>query len=243
MATSITPARRTQRLPALDAEPEDGHVPSRAVTDAARTAARAALDRGETHYTDRPGIVPLRRAAATALSRHRATALAENDVVITCGVTEARFVAIQKLAETSDHTVVALAHPERVEGACVIRGCQLKGPDAAVDDRVVLYVPPEADADAVERWTTRATTEGWPIVHEVNDVHEPSLATPGAGDLTVTLGDLAAPYGAEAWRVGFLAAPNVSSGPLRDFKQALTLCTTNVSQWGTLAFFEEDNAS
>ncbi|TVR85364.1 MAG: hypothetical protein EA416_16980 [Trueperaceae bacterium] len=67
-------------------------------------------------------------------------------------------------------------------------------------------------------------------------------AAVGLAEHTVTIGALGLDAGIEAWRVGFLAAPSATAGPLRDFKQALTLCTTNLSQWGALALLEEANA-
>src|SRR5262245_54080423 len=38
------------------------------VPEHVRTAAAAALDRGETHYTTRPGVIPLREAIAQRLT-------------------------------------------------------------------------------------------------------------------------------------------------------------------------------
>jgi aspartate/methionine/tyrosine aminotransferase len=214
------------------------------VSAAARNAAAAALDRGETHYTDRPGLRPLREAVAGRLrDLHDLTTQAE-DVVITCGVTEARFVAMQRLLPAGSGRVVALGNPELLAGACVIRGLDLVGPDADPGgDDVALYIPSGFGADGVDPWLERAHARGWRVVRELGTLaadRELSRRLAQVRDRLYTIGDLSGQYGAEAWRVGFLAAPSKAVGPLREFKQALTLCTTNVSQWGALALIEAD---
>jgi hypothetical protein len=52
----------------------------------------------------------------------------------------------------------------------------------------------------------------------------------GSENRTITIGGL----GEESWRIGYLASPGGPSGILRDFKQALTICSTNLSQWAAL---------
>ena len=242
MPLAVPLARRTEQLRVTDTTTPAAERSASEVAASARTAAAAALDRGETHYTDRPGIAPLRRAVAAALSALRSAPLSERDVVITCGVTEARFVAIQRLLPAGSGTVVALGHRDRLEGACIIRDVTLVGADAAGDvgDDALVYVPADADPASLRTWLALAVEHRWPIVHELDRLHGSPLEHDGTFELTVTIGDLAAPHGAEAWRVGYLAAPDVLVGPLREFKQSLTLCTTNVSQWGVLALLEDD---
>jgi aspartate aminotransferase len=210
----------------------------------AREGSLAALARGETHYTDRPGILPLReRVAALLAARFGAQVDAATGVVITCGVTEARFVAIQQLLPASASTVVAPSHAERVAAAAVVRGARLALADtgadssADVDGPALLYLSGDTPEGTRERWLARAAERGWPIVFEVG---QGSFHPAGAGlaEQTVTIGGLGLEQGLEAWRIGFLAAPAATAGPLRDFKQALTICTTNLSQWGALALME-----
>jgi hypothetical protein len=238
MSLAVPLAGRVARLAAQAAPVED---PATDIVVAfAREASRAALDRGETHYTDRPGIVPLRLAVATMLERRFGVDVGGHaGVVITCGVTEARFVAIQQLLPAGGGTVVALAHPERVAGACVVRDVRLVGPSASPQGPTVVYIPDDFDATQREAWVERARSSGWALVAEVGSDTTTHPAADGLGSSTVTIGDLLEPHGAAAWRVGFMAAPPATVGPLRDFKQALTLCTTNLSQWGALAILEE----
>jgi aspartate/methionine/tyrosine aminotransferase len=237
-------AKRVRRLQALPPEARDAVARGRAVPvpAAVRTAADEALQRGETHYTDRPGILPLRQQVARRLAREFGAEVdAAKGVVITCGGTEARFVAVQQLLPEGG-TLVALSHPERVAAACIVRNVTLAGPDAAVDGgaRVALYLNGETPDDVAEPWLARARAALWPIVFEA-DAGGRHPAALGLAEQTVTIGSLGLEEGMASWRLGFLAAPAAKAGPLRDFKQALTICTTNVSQWGALAL-EQDAA-
>ena len=55
-----------------------------------------------------------------------------------------------------------------------------------------------------------------------------------SADRTVTIG----PIGYASWQMGYLLAPGKLATGLRDFKQALTICSTNLSQWAALAAME-----
>lgn len=236
MGLAVPLARRAAALRDLGEPPRDAQ--DAPVPAAARDAAIEALGRGETHYTDRPGILPLReRVAGDLEQRFGLTVDARAGVVITCGVTEARFVAIQQLLPAGDGSVVALAQPDRIAGACAVRDVRLVGPEAEVAGNVVVYVPSGADAGAREAWLARAAEHGWPVLFEV-DGPGAHPAAAGLAEQTVTIGGLGHAEGLEAWRIGYLAAPAATAGPLRDFKQALTICTTNLSQWGALGLME-----
>jgi aspartate/methionine/tyrosine aminotransferase len=230
-------AERVHALAALAPEARDPVTRGAAVAvpEAVREAAREALTRGETHYTDRPGILPLRQNVAAALTKMFGIAVdAKNGVVVTCGGTEARFVAVQQLLAPGG-TLVALSHPERVAAACLIRGVTLAGPNDAVSgDAVVVYLAGDTPHAVADAYLARAKAHGWAIVFEA-DAGGRHPATLGYGDQTITIGSIGLAHGMGSWRLGYLAAPAAKAGPLRDFKQALTICSTNVSQWGALA--------
>jgi len=237
MALAVQLADRVRLLAASATPAREGA--DTAVPEAARNASAEALDRGETHYTDRPGIKPLRDLLATKLSGRFGIAIDAGGVVITCGVTEARFVAIQQLVSVGGR-VIALDHPERIAGACIVRGAELVGPDHDGSGVEAIYLGADADAEVRARYLTLALAQQWAIIYEPGATAGPAdhPAASGAAALCVTIGNLGHAEGAEGWRTGYLAAPVEKAGPLRDFKQALTLCTTNLSQWGTLALME-----
>jgi aminotransferase len=236
-------AERVRRLQDLPPEARDPVARGAAVPvpESVRTAADTALQRGETHYTDRPGILPLRQQVARRLEHDFGVVVdAGKGVVITCGGTEARFVAVQQLLPRGG-TLVALSHPERVAAACVVRDVTLAGPADAPAGSVAVYLNGETPHAVADAWLARAREHGWPIVFEA-DAGGRHPAALDLGEQTVTIGSLGLAEGMASWRLGFLAAPAAKAGPLRDFKQALTICTTNVSQWGALALGVGDEA-
>lgn len=236
MALAVPLAQRVAALAALAPAQRGGS--DSPVPAAARQASVEALDRGETHYTDRPGIVPLRDLVAQRVGERFGIEVdGGKGVVITCGTTEARFVALQQLVPVGGR-VVALAHPERIAAAAVVRGGEVVGPDADAAGVAAVYVAEGADAAARERWLTHAVANDCAVVFEPGAADSVHPAASGAGALTVTIGGIGHEAGIEGWRVGYLAAPVEKAGPLRDFKQSLTLCTTNLSQWGALALLE-----
>jgi aspartate aminotransferase len=237
-------AARVARLQALPPEARDATARGADVDvpQAVRDAADAALARGETHYTDRPGILPLREQVARDVEARFGVAVdAKSGVVITCGGTEARFIAVQQLLPTGG-TLVALSHPERVAAACIVRDVTLAGPEAhPTTTGVALYLNGETPHDVADAWLARAKAHGWPVMYEA-DAGGRHPATLGLADQTITIGSLGLAQGMASWRLGFLAAPVAKAGPLREFKLALTLCSTNVSQWGALGLDQGDAA-
>jgi aspartate/methionine/tyrosine aminotransferase len=193
-------------------------------------AIEEALDRGETHYTDRPGILPLRQAVAASLNRRFALNVnAKNDVIITCGLTEARFLATQQVLQPGD-AISTPACVERISGPAILRRLQIT--EAAENALYLTSSTPEA---TLRRYLSAAPSRAW-IFYEVDEDQSrfhPSHV-PGCENRTLTLGAL----GAHSGRVGYLAAPAAFSSGLRDFKQNLTICTTNLSQWAALAGME-----
>ena len=234
MASVIPLAERAEQLLAQSYDELRGL--GSLVPEVAVAATLDALERGETHYTDRPGILPLREQVAKSLAEHfGVTTDPKAHTVITCGVTEARFVAVQELLE-SGQALYAGVHPERLEGTLIIRGAQLT---ADVNAAQVLYLA-SSMPETAQRHILDAATDEAVVVFEVDDdastFHPAQL--PAFENRTVTIGDL----GGDdllSQRVGFLAAPAASAAGLRDFKQALTICTTNLSQWAVLAVLED----
>ena len=195
-------------------------------------AVTEALARGDTHYTDRPGILPLRQRIADQMcARFRLTISAATDVVVTCGVTEARFIAIQQLLAPGD-PIAAPTALERIAGAVLLRRAQLTSSSPAR----VLYLTSSTTQETL-RAHLAAAAPGTTILFEVDDLaptfHPSQL--PEFAPFTVTLGAL----GHASWRIGYLVAPTSASPAMREFNQALTICSTSLSQWAVLAHLIE----
>ena len=203
------------------------------VPDAAVRATLDALARGETHYTDRPGILPLREAVTKQLRERFGVEIdPKANTVITCGATEARFVAVQELLGPGDELYDG-RNPGRLEGPLIIRGAELT---EQLETARVLYLT-SSMPESEQRGLLEGLNGDALVIFELDD--EASTFHPARLEAfknrTVTIGDLGVPDGLLSWRVGFLAAPQASAAGLRDFKQALTICTTNLSQWAALA--------
>ena len=203
--------------------------------DVAAQATRDALARGETHYTDRPGIKPLRQHVSNNLNtRYNLTTDAAH-TVITCGVTEARFVTTQHLLNPGDN-LYAVSHKNRMTGALTIRGATLTD---NLSNASVLYLSSSTN-EQTQRDILNQTPDNTIIIYELDDpdntFHPAQLELFAAR--TVTIADLGETLGLAGCRIGFLVAPGERVAGLRDFKQALTICSTNLSQWAVLAALE-----
>ncbi len=67
-----------------------------------------ALDRGETHYTSRPGIAPLRQAIAAHLMAESGVAYdPQSEILISSGGQEGLFVTVQMLVRPGDEVLLA----------------------------------------------------------------------------------------------------------------------------------------
>ncbi len=231
MSFTIQLSDRARLLADRFTEPEPG-VPAIA-TPSIRAAVEAALDRGETHYTDRPGILQLREKIAALLRlRFGVEINAKNDLVVTCGVTEARFVATQQILRPGD-ALAATAQADRLFGAATLRRIALC-PAISPDTQAVYLTG--STPEATLRDHLAATPPTATILYEVDEPasrFHPAQLAEFAGR-TVTIGHL----GNESWRIGYLASPGAFSPAMRDFKQALTICSTNLSQWAALAAME-----
>lgn len=238
MSLPVHLAARVQRLTEVAGSP----APWPASTpESARANARLALDRGETHYTDRPGIAPLREEIARRLEAEFGQSLTASDVVVTCGVTEARFVAVQCLLQPGRTLYISGLEPAVVEGAAALAGGHTgrlseAATEVSADD--VVYVDVRAgELDAV--WDQLAE-RGPHVILEAPLGAQVSRGIAGSlTDRCVLVGNVGGREGLIGWRVGFLAAWGPTLGAMRDLKQALTICTTNLSQWAALAWLQE----
>lgn len=193
-------------------------------------AAKEALERGATHYSDRPGILPLREKVVAYLQTLGVETNAGN-VVITCGVTEARFVAVQVLVERGG-VIACAGDVDTMQGAAVLRGAEavvVSSPEAMPETATVLYVK---DTD-VEGWLEHTHSDNfwknlWLIV-ELTGQDTLSLPPELAARtiIVAAIGD----KNINPWRLGFFAVVEGDVAKLRSFKQALTICSTSVSQW------------
>jgi aspartate/methionine/tyrosine aminotransferase len=231
-------AARIAQLPTAPEFAPDLSIDAPLVTDAVIAAASGALERGETHYTDRAGVPALRKLAADQLQARFGIALDPKEVTITCGVAEARFIALRILAGTGVVVCPDTALRTAIEGVCTLVGATLQ--HAIIDPAAVrvLYL---GAGDLANEALIKAVAEQ-PSTYIVVDLS----AAPDAGTIhpaqdsalrarVTTIDGL--DYQMPGWRVGWLAGSDMAD-KLRSFKQSLTICTTSVSQWAAVELLE-----
>ncbi len=258
-------------MPAQPATTPDGldlTTPETPVVPAqVREAAEAALDRGETHYTTRPGIMPLRDAIARRLTDEGFPATSEG-MLITNGGSEALYIALQALLASGNRIIVAGPAAPDIEAMIRFIGAE---PVRLAGDREGRFVPSIAAIEAADAKAILIASPS-PVTglaippgaldaiiaaamhHEMTVILDRSLATalyepsgaqfgnPELGSRVVTIGSFSTGHGLSGWRVGWLATPAEMSKRPRELKQAMSICTTAVSQYAALAILDDPDA-
>jgi len=195
-------------------------------------AACAALDRGETHYTDRPGIPEFRAWVADHLRERYKVKIDPAEVTITCGSTEARFVCLTLLAPPAS-AVLCPGDSSPIRGALHLVGAKIV--DAIQDDISLLYISPDVYRETSTELLRRAEETDWWIIYDLSlaktDPPFHPARNPKLASRVVTINSLSASM--PGWRLGWMAGSEMALR-LRAGKQAITICTTAVSQWAGL---------
>jgi aspartate/methionine/tyrosine aminotransferase len=233
------------------------------VPEHVRAAAAAALDRGETHYTTRPGVIPLREGIAQRLSADGFPATVET-VLVSNGGAEALYIALQMLLKPAQRMVVAGPVPANVVAMIRFIGAEpilipssvetrfypTAASIAAAEGTSLLLSSPSSitglacSAEEQEAMIATALERGMTVVVDrslATALYDPALGRFGNPELAakvVTIGSFSAGYGLAGWRVGWLSAPPVTMKLFRELKQAMSICTTAVSQFAALAVLD-----
>jgi aspartate/methionine/tyrosine aminotransferase len=229
-----------------------------------REAAGAALDRGETHYTTRPGVTALREAIAQRLTNEGFPASAD-DMLITNGGSEALYIALQTLLAPGQRIIVASPTPPNVIAMIRFIGGE---PVQLPADRAGGFVP---SVEAIESAEASAILIASPspvsglalssselasiiaaaLRHDMTIFLDRSLATalydpaharfddPELAAKVVIIGSFSTGHGLTGWRVGWLAASAEQMKRPRVLKQEMSICTTAVSQYAAMAIFDD----
>jgi aspartate aminotransferase len=229
-----------------------------------RAAAEAALDRGETHYTTRPGVTALREAIARQMTDEGFPATADA-MLITNGGSEALYIALQTLLEPGQRIIVAgPAAPNVIEmirfvGAepvalpPVLAGGFIPSVDAlapaeaaailiASPSPVTGLAVPSGELEALIAAATRHDMTVFLDRSLTTALYDPAQARFGHPELAakiVTIGSFSAGHGLTGWRVGWLTAPTERMKRPRELKQAMSICTTAVSQYAAMAMLDD----
>jgi aspartate/methionine/tyrosine aminotransferase len=258
----------TSGLDPMPAAPTDlrGDQPVATLDPTVAEAAARALESGQTHYVDVPGIAPLREAAARLLAEQGAACRSAN-VLITAGAQEARFLALQILGDLAGHLVLPeVVHPG-VRQALGVRSVpfitvavdpaagMLADLDAmraalAAGGRLIYIEAPVRLTGAMysaEAWATIAALArdyGAGVIVDQGLApwaEGPSAALALAGsslERVALIGELAPGMGLQSWQVGYVAADESWVPPMQSQKQIMAICTSTAAQYAALEAME-----
>ncbi|MDQ3548661.1 MAG: aminotransferase class I/II-fold pyridoxal phosphate-dependent enzyme, partial [Chloroflexota bacterium] len=231
---------------------------------AINAAANDALDRGETHYTARPGI-PQLCAALAARSTAEGFPAAPDAVVVTNGGSEALYIALQSVLRPGQRvllagpvapnilTMVAFIGAEAIqlETTAITRFTPTAEAIARYDADVVLLASPSPvtgvaipRAELVEI-VRSATERGMAVILDRSLAwcsYDPELARfpdPEVGGQLLTTGSFSLAYDMAGWRVGYFTAPSEHATTMLELKQAMSICTSAISQFAALAALDD----
>lgn len=225
--------------------------------------AQDALDRGETHYVDRLGIKPLREAIAATMAHDGIPNVTADNVLVTSGAQEALFIALRALVRAQDEILVPdpgyrLIEPlaELGDGVVVPVASAAENFEitaesyaAALTPRsryLVVLSPNPATCKVIsphEFAKLLLLAEQHDLVILYDAALSAGIYAPGADpnfangipDRVLWIGSLSKLYRMSGWRIGWIAGSATRLKPLRDLKQALSICSASLSQWAAVA--------
>lgn len=207
-------------------------------------AAIQALKDGKTHYTDRPGILGLRKWATDYLAKHFNVTLKPDEVTITCGATEARFVVIKRLVK-QDGVIVCAGDSQAIQGAAELVGAKIVQRVSDPSAVKLVYATPNDATETLKPLLEQAKANGWWVVW---DTSQSSPASKGGSQTfhpaqdaalapkVISIGSFSDTM--PGWRVGWMAGSEMAD-KLRAYKQSMTICSTSISQWAGMGLVEE----
>jgi aspartate/methionine/tyrosine aminotransferase len=212
-------------------------------------AAIQALNDGKTHYTDRPGILGLRQWVTDFLQKQYNVMLKPDAVTITCGGTEARFVAIKRLVK-AEGVILCPGDSSLIAGAAHLVGTKIIHEIRDASAIKMIYATPQDSIETLKSLLEQAKNNGWWVVWDGSEKEPPPLSSPvnGGGSNTFhpaqdeTLAPKVISIGSfsdvmPGWRVGWIAGSEMAD-KLRAYKQSMTICSTSISQWAGMGLTE-----
>lgn len=226
-------------------------------------ASSEALEAGQTHYVDVPGIAPLREAIADSLNRASGTNYAPGNIIVTAGVQESRFLTIQKIGENFESIAApTVAHPglrkalgvrerkvvplpaEAARGflpsvdaiaEAVAAGCRLLYLESPSRLTGAAYSSGEAAAIAQILGESGASAICDQGLSAWVDGGCASLAALEEAPAQITtIGEAFPGMGLASWFIGTIAAPEDQIPAMQSQKQIMAICTSTAAQFAAL---------
>lgn len=221
-------------------------------------SAATALESGQTHYVDVPGIAPLRAAIAEHLAQSYGAAYAQPNVIVTAGIQEARFLTLQMIGETVERVAVPkVVHPG-VRKALGVRALNVEMIDVDAQmlptldairatlqggSRLLYLEAPSRLSGAVYNAEAIGQIAGMAAEYGAIIIWDQGLApwvegyvslAAHAPDRTVAIGEAFPGSGLGSWFLGYIAAPEALVAPMQSQKQIMAICTSTAAQYAAL---------
>ena len=226
-------------------------------------AAADALESGQTHYVDVPGIAPLRAQIADYLNNATSSRYESANIIITAGVQESRFLTIQKIGENYDNIgIAAVAHPG-VQKALGVRARKVVSLPVDAERGYLPSVQAIAEAiaggcqllylESPSRLTgaAYASEEVAAIAEALRDAGAAAIwdqglapwveggcrslaSTEDSPNLITTIGEAFPGMGLASWFIAYIAAPEDQIPAMQSQKQIMAICTSTAAQYAAL---------
>jgi aspartate/methionine/tyrosine aminotransferase len=219
-----------------------------------KQAACAAINADVNQYAVTWGARALREAIARSFTmRHGLEVIADEQVTVCCGCTEATMATMMALIDPGDEVVVFEPFyenygPDAILSGATPRYVTLHEPDWTFDPdelarafnektKAIIINTPNNPTGKVftraELETIAALCQRWDVVaisdeiyeHIIYDghTHVPIATIPGMADRTVTINGLSKTYSVTGWRVGWTISPPSLTGAIRKVHDFLTV--------------------
>lgn len=215
-------------------------------------AAKASLDRGDTHYTPSPGIPELRRAIAEKLQKENNIEAKAGSIIVTPGAKQAIFEVMLSVLQEGDEAIlfdpawVSYDPCVKLAGAKTVwartsrdNGFSPAGPGEYITKKTKLIVinsPCNPTGGVYGRETLKEIAElaiDKNIMVLSDEIYEKIIydkkhisigSFDGMQDLTITVNGFSKAYAMTGWRLGYVSAPK------EVYEQMLKLHSHSVSQ-------------
>ncbi len=223
-----------------------------------------AMEAGQTHYVNVPGISPLREALAEYLNGETGTQYQEENILVTAGAQEARFLTIQKVGELYDSIAIPqVVHPGVLKALGVrprnivslpvdITQSALPSVDSiskaiASGSRLLYLESPSRLTGEVYSSEEVAKISELALQDDVAIIWDQGLASWVASTTyssiassdtetkqMATIGEAWPGMGLANWFIGYIAAPIEWIAPMQSQKQIMAICTSTAAQYAAL---------
>lgn len=222
-----------------------------------------ALKAGNTHYAPVPGVESLREALANHVNSGGLSAYESEDILVTAGVQEARFLSLQKVGEMFDCVAMPEVVDPGVRKAAAVRqldvrflpvdtetgmlltlrtleealhdGCRLFYLELPARISGAFYNPCTVDAvaDLFESFGASVILDQG-LKPWASDECVSLASLPGMASRTVALGEVWPGVGLEGLMIGYIAARGEWWEHMRSQKQIQSICTSTASQFAAI---------